>query len=309
MMNILIVGLGSIAKKHIIALNSLSAKFKIYALRSGKDDEAQEGIMNVYDIKDLTERIDFAIISNPTRFHDQSIRLLLEKGINLFIEKPPVSSMDSAFSLIEEIKKKGIKSYVACNLRFHPCLQYLKTFLVKNPTKRINEVNVYCGSYLPDWRPNKDFRTFYSTNPEMGGGVHLDLFHELDYIHWIFGCPLNARCLKTNHSSLNIKSIDYANYMLEYEGFTTSVVLNYYRREAKRSIEILFEDETWTVDLIKCSISNGSEEMILQINDFNIGNTYRDQMKYFITCLTDNQDPMNTFAESIETLKTCLCNE
>ena len=42
-MNVLIIGLGSIAKKHIDALNAIAPeKFNIYALRSGKGNNDVE---------------------------------------------------------------------------------------------------------------------------------------------------------------------------------------------------------------------------------------------------------------------------
>lgn len=308
-MNVLIIGLGSIAKKHIIALKSINPSIKLYALRSKLDAENIDEITNVYDLDALNVTFDFAIISNPTSLHSEYIKLLSDKKINLFIEKPPVSSLDEVDYIIGKIQEQNIKSYVACNLRFHPCINFIKEFLTKNATKIINEVNVYCGSYLPDWRPGKDFRTIYSANPEMGGGVHLDLFHELDYIHWLFGAPLKTQTIKRNVSSLNIEAIDYANYILEFDHFTANIILNYYRRDSKRTIEILFEDETITVDLIKNRILNSNQEVIFENKNFNMMDTYTNQMKFFIESLKHEQDQMNTFSESIEILKICLNNE
>lgn len=308
-MNILIIGLGSIARKHIAALQSLKLDVKIYALRSSPNAENVDGVENIFNLEMPNMIFDFAIISNPTQFHYEYIELLADKGINLFIEKPPVSSFDNIDKLIDKIQEKGIKSYVACNLRFHPCINYLKEFLKKNKSKIINEVNVYCGSYLPDWRPNKDYKTIYSANPEMGGGVHLDLFHELDYTHWLFGKPINTHCVKRNVSALNIRAYDYANYVLEYENFTASIVLNYYRKDAKRTIEILFEDETLFIDLIINKITNNQGDVIYQAEDFRIVDTYEFQMISFINSLKSNQKQMNTFVNSIEVLKTCLGNE
>ena len=308
-MNILIIGLGSIASKHLDAIETLGIESTIYALRSNNNSEELNGIINLYTLDEVDIIFDFAIISNPTQLHHKYIDKLTDLCIDLFIEKPPVSSLENVQELIDKVNSKGIKTYVACNLRFHPCIKFLKNHLTRNNKKRINEVNIYCGSYLPEWRPNKDFRTIYSANPEMGGGVHLDLFHELDYTHWLFGPPIKTRCIKKSNSSLNINSIDYANYTLEYQHFVANIVLNYYRKDAKRTIEIVFKDETWVIDLINNTIINNANEVIFRIRNFTILTTYKEQMEYFLADIKTNQKKMNTFADSVEVLKTCLSNE
>ena len=306
-MNILIIGLGSIAKKHILALKQLNIITKIYALRSKPNSEDLEGVISIYDLNKIDLFFDFAIISNPTNLHFKYIELLAEKGVNLFIEKPPISSLENIEILERMIQESEIMTYVACNLRFHPCIQYIKEHLISN-TKRINEINIYCGSYLPNWRPNKNFRDIYSVKPEMGGGVHLDLFHELDYTTWLFGFPLKSNYVLRNVSSLKIDAIDYANYLLEYESFSVNIILNYYRKDAKRSIEIIFEDETWTIDLIRNNIKNQNEFIIYENSDFAIEKTYYLQMQYFIEHSINKRKPMNCLKESLDVLKICLGN-
>ena len=306
-MKVLIIGLGSIAKKHIDALRLLYADATIYALRSNQGAGTEDGVINIYSIEDLDTSIDFAIISNPSNLHYQFIEMLAKMDIPLFIEKPSVHSLDNIDSLIELIEKKHLITYVACNLRFHPCLTYLKEEL-RNVSRRINELNVYCGSFLPDWRPGKDFRKIYSANASMGGGAHLDLFHELDYTTWLFGFPERSQSLLKSVSSLNIDAVDYANYILEYDSFTASIILNYYRRKPKREIEIVFDDETLTVDLIKNEIRNDLGEQVFKATDFNVKDTYMLQLDYFIGCLKANKQPMNSFKESVLNLKICLNN-
>lgn len=306
-MNILLIGLGSIAKKHIAALRALKIDFKIYALRSNKNAETEEGIENIFNLEDVNVVFDFAIISNPTHLHFEYIEKLAQKGIDLFIEKPAIHNLENASELIQLIEGKKTVTYVACNLRFHPCITFLKNKL-DSETLRINEVNVYCGSYLPDWRPGKDFRSIYSANASMGGGVHLDLFHELDYTIWLFGPPNESESVLKSTSSLNIDSVDYANYVLEYNSFTTNIILNYYRRKPSREIEIVFDNDTWTVDLINNEIKNDNGDFLFQVSAFNVKDTYKDQLRYFINCLNNNESPMNSLSESIEILKICLKN-
>ena len=307
-MNILIIGLGSIARKHITALQSLKVDSKIYALRSNLNAVTEEGVDNIYDLDTSTIVFDFAIISNPTNMHYEYIERLAHKGIPLFIEKPAIHSLENADELVQLIENKKIVTYVACNLRFHPCIEFLKN-KIDQQNLRINEVNVYCGSYLPDWRPGKDFRNIYSANASMGGGVHLDLFHELDYATWLFGLPNKSRSVLRNKSSLEIDAVDYANYTLEYTAFTANIILNYYRRKPKREIEIVLDKVTWTVSLIDNTIKDDTGLLLFEAKGFKVLQTYESQLNYFMNCLENREKPMNSMRESIDVLQICLKNE
>ena len=112
-----------------------------------------------------------------------------------------------------------------------------------------------------------------------------------------------------NVSTLNINAIDYANYILEYENFTASIVLNYYRRKPKRVIEVVTDKDTLTIDLINNNVRNDTGECIYSHEDFMAQDSYSAQLKYFISCIENNEKPMNSFTESLENLKICLQNE
>ena len=307
-MNILIVGLGSIARKHIKAIRELNIEANLYALRSSKNASQEQSIKNIYQLEDITGKIDFAIISNPSNMHFQYIEILAKMEIPLFIEKPPLSSLQNADYLTELISTNNVFTYVACNLRFHPCVLFLKDFLKQNKL-RINEINVYCGSFLPEWRPGRNFREIYSANSEMGGGVHLDLFHEIDYTVWLFGFPQKSSVIKRNVSSLNIKAVDYANYILEYSNFTVSIILNYYRRNPKRLIEMVLDNGTIEIDLLECKILHNSNNILYKLDNFQLSRTYYEQMKYFVDSLKLNNRNFNSLKDSIEILRIVLKNE
>jgi predicted dehydrogenase len=304
-MNILIIGLGSIAKKHIEAIWTLNKNATIYALRSSKNVDQESNVTNIFTLENVDFVFDFAIISNPTSLHYKYIQILSEKNIPLFIEKPAIHTLENSVELIGLIESKNLLTYVACNLRFHPCILFIKEF-IKSGQNRINEVNVYCGSYLPDWRPGKDFKKIYSANENLGGGVHLDLFHELDYTTWIFGFPIKSSSIKRSVSSLDISSVDYANFILEYSNFTASIVLNYYRKKIKRTIEIVFDNQIINIDLVNNIVSDSNNQLLFQPLNFEMKNTYKNQMEYFLDCIEKNKKPMNSFNESIEILKIIL---
>jgi len=303
-MKILIVGLGSIGKKHIDAIKKVLPNADIFALRSKKTVEKYLDVTNLFKFEEISsENFDFAIIANPTSEHKNTINQLTQFGFLLFIEKPVFSALDSV-EVINSISDKRISTYVACNLRFLDSIKFIKGKLKTPRLKKLNEVNVYCGSYLPDWRPNKDVRKSYSANKELGGGVHLDLIHELDYLYWLFGIPKEVKRNFKSQSSLTITAFDYANYILDYEGFCANVILNYYRRDPKRSLELVFEDETWNVDLLKNQIT--CNQQVIFSSEQRISDTYQNQMEYFLNCLEAKTNTFNTIFDAYHVLKICL---
>lgn len=306
-MKVLIIGLGSIAKKHIKALKEINPDIEIYALRSDRKAVPFDSVVNLYDISECNQNFDFAIISNPTSLHASAIESVLRLNIPLFVEKPVFDSLGKE-ELLQEIAERGIITYVACNLRFLESLRYLHDYIRNNPQRRINEVNVYCGSSLPEWRPGMDYRKCYSAIPELGGGVHIDLIHDIDYVYWIFGKPIISKGICRNVSSLKIKAIDYANYQLVYPGFTTSIILNYYRRDYKRTLEVVFDDATWTVDLKENTIRDARGLLIFKGNNSPV-DTYREQLEYFIGAIAAGGFPENNVHSAYDILKICLSYE
>lgn len=307
-MNILIIGLGSIAKKHVLAINKIITKATIYAYRSTANGENINGIINLNSLDSIDFVINFIIISNPTSLHEETIIRCLKFNCPLFIEKPALLDLRNANVIIKQLKNANIATYVGCNMRFHPSLIFLKK-LILNLGSNINEVNVYFGSYLPDWRPGRDFRQIYSSNPILGGGVHLDLIHELDYCIWIFGNPIFSRRLLRNTSSLNIESIDFANYSLVYQKFNVDIKLNYYRKDSKREIEIITSDDTIIADLNKNRVYSLITGKTYFEQPFDICDTYFEQMKYFLNRMNSATGLMNTLEESVEILKIALNEE
>lgn len=306
-MKIVFIGIGSIAKKHIKAIRKIEPQAEIFALRSSKDAAPYEDVKDFYEYEEIQGIApDFIIISNPTSKHFETIQKLLPYRIPLFIEKPVFAELGHD-DVIKEIEDKHILTYVACDMRFMDCLTWLHQYIAEHKQDvRINEINVYCGSYLPEWRPGTDFRKCYSAIPELGGGVHIDLIHDVDYVYWIFGKPESHQALFRNVSSLNIKAYDYANFNLIYPEFCANVVLNYFRRDAKRYMEILFDDCTWTVDMMKNEITSSKGDTIYRSEQTG-ADEYEAQMRYFIDLVKNGETTsMNSASEAYDVLGICL---
>ena len=258
-MKVAFIGLGSIAKKHIHALNIINKDISLYAVRHREKASKQDGVKNIVfsDLKILD--LDAIIISNPSVFHAQNILELVELDTPIMVEKPICVSMDQLKQLDEISRHSAPLIYTACNLRFHPLITFLKAYLQREKPK-IFEVSAYCGSYLPSWRENADYENTYSAKANMGGGVHLDLIHEFDYLIFLFGKPNKVEKFYAKRSDLKIDSIDYAHYRIDFENFTAINTLNYFRRDSKRTLEIVAENDTILLDFISgkiCSLKEG----------------------------------------------------
>lgn len=301
-MNVLIVGYGSIAKKHHTALQLIDSNVKVYALRSQILQTPIDGVVSIFSWEEIPKDIDFIIISNPTSEHAITIIQAAKYGIPIFLEKPPLFNLSEIEETTKAVRNNSILTYCAFPLRFHPIINWLKTNINQS---EILEFSAYCGSYLPDWRPTEDYRKNYSAIEKLGGGVHLDLIHELDYVKWLFGSPKYIKGFTKKISDLEIDSKDAASYYLEYESKVGGIKLNYFRKDAKRTIELVTKKNSFIADLIQNTISNSEGEIIFDAKNEN-KNLYQLQMEYYLEHLKAKTIMMNSFEESIETLKLCL---
>lgn len=303
MFNILFFGFGSIAKKHLNALQDINVSFKAYAIRSSSKSVKHEGVEDILRLEEMPEPPTFAVISSPTVMHKEHILKAMELGCPLFIEKPPTLSSTDTVEVLREAEARETINYVGCNLRFLECLKVTKDLLYSKIAE-IQEVSVYAGSYLPDWRPEQSFRDSYSSQALMGGGVHLDYYHEFDYISWILGFPTDTYRHMTSKSHLKINAPDYAHFVFSYPHFTASLTLNYFRKQPKRSFEIVGKDWLIEVDVLKNCVKKNGE--LIYKSDQRILDTYSTQMKQFLAGIQTQNNFDNSLSYSLRVMKMIL---
>jgi len=301
-MNILIIGLGSIALKHIKVLKEINANTSIFALRSSKLSVKVSGVKDLFEWEEVvSKKFHFCIISSPSSLHLSHIKLVEVLRIPIFIEKPLFINR-SQINDFKILDLKNLRSYVACNFRFNPIIEFLKDDL-KIKAKNIYEVTAYCGSYLPNWRPNKDYRKVYSSIKELGGGVNIDLIHEPDYFVHLFGLPEHTSVHNRKVSSLEINSNDSSIIYLSYKNFQASITLNYFRKDARRTLEIVTDEKTIFVDFLKGIVKDLETNTILyQSSEDLIESSYKKQMLFFLNSIKSNEYKMNSIDEALSVL-------
>ncbi len=231
-MNILIIGYGSAGKRHAKILNSFKHIQKINILTK-QNIKTKNKIIFVSKINDLDP--DLIVVANETYKHYRTCKFLEEKFSNktIICEKP-------IFEKFYNFKPKKNKFFVAYNLRFHKCLQYIKK---KINLKKVFFIEAESSSYLPTWRKDSDYLKNYSAYSKKGGGVLLDMSHEIDYINWFFKDFTISKIYKNRISNLNLQSEDIALIFGKVKKNTlVKIKLTYFNKFPKRHLIFCLKD-------------------------------------------------------------------
>jgi len=311
MMKVCMIGLGSIGSRHLKNLFSIAENrgisLTIDAMRSSKNPlppKIEDLVSTVYySFDDLPEDYDIALITNPTSMHFETIEHMLPKANHMFIEKPVFDRVNYDYKSLRW-KEDGIY-YVACPLRYHSVIKYLNDFVEQ---QQIFAIRSICSSYLPDWRPDDDYRKSYSANSGLGGGVRRDIIHEWDYLLNMFGMPLEVSCQYGKFSHLDINSEDAAVYTAKYADKLVSLHLDYFGRHSRREVELFTSDDVVVGDLIKKEIRFLNTGKIISLPQER-DDMQREEIEAFLDMISGNKENCNDINMAVNTLKIAMGGE
>ena len=313
-MKIMVVGYGSIGKRHVdnlLKINDVSVI--ICTKRKDLSKKIKEKCKIVESIDaGIIEKPRISFITNATNKHMISAIKLADAGIHLFIEKPLSNSLTEFEKLAKIVKKKKLVTMVGCNLRFHECVKTIKNLLEKNTIGRVVSARAESGSFLPDWHPYEDYRKSYAARKKLGGGVILTCIHELDYLYWFFGEIDNVFSFSEKSSDLEIDVEDFAVALLKFKNkIVGELELNFFQKPEFRSCRIIgtngtiyWDSETNTVKVYDTDKEEWVDKIVLNTYDRN--EMYMKESKYFLKCVNKNEKTMNDINDASKILRTAL---
>jgi predicted dehydrogenase len=314
-MKIMIVGLGSIGRRHFRNLLALGERdLLLYRTRlSTLPDDELSGFQVETDLQTaLAQKPAAVIISNPTALHLEVAIPAAQAGCHLMLEKPISHTSERIEELEAALEKGGGKLLVGFHFRYHPGLLSLKELLEGGAIGRPLSVRAHWGEYLPGWHPWEDYRQGYSARPELGGGVVLTLSHPLDYLRWIFGGvqALWAFCGKTGDLGLRVE--DNAEIGLRFtSGVLGSLHLDYLQRPAAHWMEVIgthgslhWEAGNGGLRLYRAATSAWRE--IPAPAGFERNALFLAEMRHFLQVCRGEAEPLCTLQDGIWALKLAL---
>jgi predicted dehydrogenase len=245
-----VLGAGSIGRRHHLNLQSLGAESQLLAWRD-------------QDLSSLEARLHAAgaaavVIATATPIRLEIISLCARLGVPFYVEKPlayRIEALDQIFHISAPVAERSV---VGLMMRYHPAVQ-----AQVEAARAVYGFEMEIGHDVRQWRQNWSFADSYAAKPE-GGGVLLDLCHEIDIAHCLFPDIgiVSVDCV--GHQGF--PGVDFATRvtMAAEGGPVGSVAMDYLSPKSIRRMHLSGRAEVVDLDLIACRevSSQGADETV-----------------------------------------------
>ena len=217
------VGCGVISANHLAAINTLDyvevaalCDINIAKARARRDEYAPKAaVFDDYVVMMNSVELDAVHIATPHYLHADMAIFALQKGVNVFLEKPMCINREEIKKLLDAEKQSKAKITVCFQNRFNP-----STVLARQIADDDGGVlSAYCSVF---WNRDEKYyvdsgwRGSYATE---GGGVMINqAIHTIDLLCQFLGKPSRLWATKANHHLKGIIKVeDTCEGLIEFE--------------------------------------------------------------------------------------------
>ena len=310
----LIVGSGSIARRHLANLRTLRPKNRIIVLRRQQSDSGDlpgaDRVVNTLE-EALRERPGMAIVANPSPFHVPVAQMLADAGCHLLVEKPLSDRIEGVDTLIDTCASSGLTLMVGYNLRFCPSLQVMARMVADGAVGRVLHLSAEIGQYLPDWRPAADYRTGVTAQARLGGGALLELSHEIDTALWLGGAVASLTARLGRIGDLDIDTDDCADLLVNFcNGARGYIHMDLLQRVATRRCRVVGSEGSiewdYFADALRMGCPGGAWQVIETPRLAQRNDMYLNELAHFISCNEQGDSPIVSGAAARAVLAVAL---
>ena len=332
MYNVAIIGCGRISHKIAEGVAKNNDRMKLVVLCDpieekmfetertyNKKVEKENTILKYKDYKEILEKnkVDIAIISTESGYHEEIGLYFLENGVNLIIEKPLAMSIEGAQKLVDTAKKNNLKLAASHQNRFNYPIQLLKKAIKENRLGRI-----FNGMARILWTRDDNYylqAPWRGTWALDGGTLMNQCIHNIDLINWMMDDEIDTVYSIANTFSRKIEGEDYGVILIQYKngkiGTIEGSVITY-PKNLEETLTIVGERgtvviggtavnkvDTWRVD-------GDKEEDFKKVDcgDPNsiYGYGHETLYKDFIEAIKENREPLVTGIDGMLAVKIIL---
>jgi predicted dehydrogenase len=243
----LVIGQGSAGQRHARVLAEIGLTVTTVSRR------ANVGLFTSIAKAVEISNPDYVVVATETIDHARVLADLssVASHAKILVEKPLFGACpDTSLSAFRELR-------VGFSLRMHSGLRKLRAEIAD---QTVVSAQIYCGQYLPDWRPDRDYRDTYSSDRARGGGALHDLSHELDYAGWLFGAYTRVSAIGGSFGSLGIKADDSWGILASFERCPIATLqMNYLFRPLRRDCVVVTTEHSYELDFRTHTLSRDGE--------------------------------------------------
>ncbi|MDI9867403.1 Gfo/Idh/MocA family oxidoreductase [Flectobacillus sp. DC10W] len=266
------------------------------------------------------ESLDFVVIATPTKLHYPMVKYALEKGVNVFCEKPFSLHSKEGEELVKIATDKRLVNQVGYHNHFIGTFRELKRLISLGIIGEI--VNFSGEAYGPV--VTKEKGSTWRSKPEEGGGCLFDYAsHVLNLIQEVLGRPneVLGGILKSIYSN-GVEDAVYTLMTLE-NNISGSLLVNWsdetYRKMSTSLIiqgkngKIICDATEVKIYLKEPNLKEGLDkgwttkyitDLAIPVNFYLRGEEYSAQIDYFVQNVLDKTQPtLNTFEQGLYTDK------
>ena len=197
MVNIALVGCGGMANYHatqlskipdckVIALvDTVPAQTKLYKEKFFKD------AIEFTDYNTLLDKppakLDGVVLVTPHTLHHEQSKAALQRGVNVLVEKPMVTSSEHAYDLWKTVNQSGKLLGIGFQSSYTPEFAYLAA---ERDAGRLGKVQLVSGWLSQSWL--KGTTNTWRQKPELSGGGQMydSGAHMLNAMMWLMNDPV-----------------------------------------------------------------------------------------------------------------------
>lgn len=311
MLKVCLVGVGGISGAHIPAWKNMSdvELTGICDIRPEQMEKYPE--INKYtDFDEMIEKEkpDIVDICLPTFLHIEYSLKAIRRGINVICEKPVSLHRDDIEKVYGAAKENGVHFMIAQVLRFWPEYEFVEEVYRTGKYGKLLSGNMSRLSLRPKWTWDG-----WMTDEKRSGLVPFDLhIHDLDFMVWAFGKPVNAYRNRSKQPDQ-----DYISATYEYDGFFINTEASWYNSPIPFEMSFRFQFEKAVIVFKEGKLtiyeSNGNtilpgESSSADTGDISIpkSDAYANEIRYFTDAVINGTPIERVTPESLDTVLSLL---